>query len=161
VSPESYYYISHVVADAWAAFGWGSAWNPGVADQDYPASNVPITPPEAYGSRNGDETLLMLREGIERFMISDINNAAASAMAQSEIPVMYDYPSANVAQYAHVPGGGNVMYMDGHVEFLKYPSIYPFTPKAAGVFSPPSSDIAITPGNYATELPPNERSNDQ
>jgi prepilin-type processing-associated H-X9-DG protein len=108
----------------------------------------------------GDETLYMLREGIERFLITDINNPASSAMAQSEIPVMYDYPSANVAQYAHIPGGGNVLYMDGHVSFLRYPSVYPFTPKSAGVFSPGSSDIAITPANYTVELPPDQRSND-
>ena len=27
--------------------------------------------------------------------------------------------------FNHVPGGSNVLYMDGHVEFLKYPSDYP------------------------------------
>jgi len=24
--------------------------------------------------------------------------------------------------FNHVPGGANVLYMDGHVEFLKYPN---------------------------------------
>ena len=26
-----------------------------------------------------------------------------------------------------MPGGGNVLYMDGHVEYLKYKSKYPFS----------------------------------
>jgi prepilin-type processing-associated H-X9-DG protein len=159
-TPESYYYISHVVVDAWAAFAWGAGWNP--FDHAHDSWDVsdgpPIMPPEAYGSVPGNEAILKTREGVERFMITDINNPAGSAMGQSEIPVMYDYPSSNVQQYTHVPGGGNVLYMDGHANFLRYPSQYPFTPKSAGVFSPGSSPIAITPGNYTTELPPAERS---
>jgi prepilin-type processing-associated H-X9-DG protein len=165
VTPESYFYISHVVTDAWAVFGWYAAWSPPNAAKDYDCTDGPpyLAEPVGndYGSVPGSPTLLMLREGIERFMISDINNPAATARAQSEIPVMYDYPSTNVEQFAHVPGGGNVMYMDGHVSFLRYPSIYPFTPKAAGIFGPGSSDYSINPGNFQTELPPSERSNDQ
>lgn len=76
-------------------------------------------------------TIYRLREGIERFFITDINNPAASTKAQSEIPVMYDMVQSPVSanggllQFNHVPGGGNVLYMDGHVEFLRYPSKYP------------------------------------
>jgi prepilin-type processing-associated H-X9-DG protein len=66
-----------------------------------------------------------LREGIERFFITDINNPAAGAQAQSELPVMYDQVGTSVETYNHVPGGGNVLFMDGHVEFIKYPGDYP------------------------------------
>ena len=66
-------------------------------------------------------TLYVLREGIERFFISDINNPAATAKAQSEIAVCYDIFSTEVANFNHVPGGGNTLYMDGHCEFLRYP----------------------------------------
>jgi len=75
-----------------------------------------------------------LREGIERFFITDINNPAATASAQSELPVLYDawathetYGSENVgtARFNHVPGGSNVLFMDGHVEFARYPSAMP------------------------------------
>jgi prepilin-type N-terminal cleavage/methylation domain-containing protein/prepilin-type processing-associated H-X9-DG protein len=67
-----------------------------------------------------------LREGIERFFITDINNPAASTKAQSDIVTMYDRISTDVYFYSHVPGGGNVLYMDGHVEFVKYPGKFPF-----------------------------------
>lgn len=72
---------------------------------------------------NGDSnTIYRLREGIERFMITDINNPGASAMAQSEIALQWDEVGTNLSAFNHVPGGSNVVFMDGHVEFFKYPS---------------------------------------
>ncbi len=68
----------------------------------------------------GGKTLYRIREGIERFLITDINNAAAGAKAQSSLPVMWDVSATKVEYFNHVPGGGNVLYMDGHVAFMKY-----------------------------------------
>ena len=73
----------------------------------------------------GAVTLHRLQEGIERFFITDINNPGAGAKAQSEIAVYYDIVTTNVGNFNHVPGGANVLYMDGHVAFLRYPSQYP------------------------------------
>ena len=70
-------------------------------------------------------TLFRLRDGIERFFIEDINNPAATAEAQSNLPVILDLVSATISEFNHVPGGGNVLFMDGHVEFLKFPSTFP------------------------------------
>jgi prepilin-type processing-associated H-X9-DG protein len=81
----------------------------------------------------GGNTLYRLREGIERFLITDINNPAGSAKAQTEIAVLLDSPSSGVAEFSHVPGGGNVLYMDGHVEFIRYPGKFPMTPYYAAV----------------------------
>ena len=64
-----------------------------------------------------------LKEGIERFLITDINNAAASASAQSDVIVMWDRISSKnsgamgAASFNHAPGGSNILYMDGHAEF--------------------------------------------
>jgi prepilin-type N-terminal cleavage/methylation domain-containing protein/prepilin-type processing-associated H-X9-DG protein len=78
------------------------------------------------GSGNaGGDTIYRLREGIERFMITDINNPASSAQAQSELAVMWDEISGGEAShFNHVPGGCNVLFMDGHVEFLRYSGEY-------------------------------------
>jgi len=79
-------------------------------------------------------TIMRLKEGIERFLITDINNPAAAANAQSSTFVMWDAwsaassvhsvwggaPDMGVVRFNHVPGGSNVLYMDGHVEFVKY-----------------------------------------
>ena len=62
-----------------------------------------------------------LREGIERFLITDINAAAAAAQAQSTLPVAWDELSNDeTAHFNHIPGGCNVLYLDGHVDFLRY-----------------------------------------
>lgn len=96
-----------------------------VAMKDHPGTQV---------GADGD-TLFRLREGIERFLITDINNPAASSQASSVVPVMWDHISTNVKDFAHVPGGGNVLYLDGHVRFLSYPSSrFPMTEDSARIF---------------------------
>lgn len=69
---------------------------------------------------SGPDTVHRLREGIERFLITDINNPGASARAQSELWIMGDGLSTNASLYNHIPGGSNVLYMDGHVAFQRY-----------------------------------------
>lgn len=85
------------------------------------------------GNGNSD-TVFRLREGIDRFMITDINNPGASAKAQSEIWIYLDLISTNVQEFNHIPGGANVLYMDGHVEFLRYPGDEPVNVRTAGFF---------------------------
>ncbi len=78
---------------------------------------------EPWNPANPSTTVYRLREGIERFLITDINNPAQSAQAQSELPVVWDSISGEDAgHFNHVPGGCNVLYMDGHVSFLRYAS---------------------------------------
>jgi prepilin-type processing-associated H-X9-DG protein len=88
---------------------------------------------------------LAIREGIERFMITDINDPAASARAQSELPVMWDtwagyndfFPAGaepGLQTFNHIPGGSNVLYMDGHSEFIRYPTAFPVANSPAGTY---------------------------
>jgi prepilin-type N-terminal cleavage/methylation domain-containing protein/prepilin-type processing-associated H-X9-DG protein len=82
----------------------------------------------------GDVTVHRLREGIERFLVSDINNPAATSKAQSELAVMWDVIMTVPEHFNHIPGGANVLFMDGHVEFLRYPSdTFPVTVEFAEV----------------------------
>jgi len=86
------------------------------------------------GSGNaGGTTVYRLRQGIERFLITDINNAAAGAKSQSDIFIMYDNVALKADKFNHIPGGANVLFMDGHVEFVKYPGKAPVSPKMAAV----------------------------
>ena len=103
------------------------------------ASEVPN--PFVLVGNSGGNTLYRLREGIERFLITDINNPASSAQAQSAVPVMMDtlaapnaynidpaqfYYLRNMSSgFNHMPGGCNVLYMDGHVAFLRYKAGFP------------------------------------
>jgi len=98
------------------------------ADQD-------IDVGETCGCGNGGgTTVYRLREGIERFMVTDINNPAASALAQSELWVMGDFVVSKAAYFNHTPGGANILYMDGHVAFLRYPSEQPVNQRVADTF---------------------------
>ena len=101
---------------------------------------TPPTPIVAQGTA-GSTTLTKLREGAERFLITDINNPAGSAMAQSEVAVMWDRfvysttDSDRRSRFNHLPGGSNVLFMDGHVEFVRYPQEkFPMT-TIQGIFS--------------------------
>jgi prepilin-type N-terminal cleavage/methylation domain-containing protein/prepilin-type processing-associated H-X9-DG protein len=102
-----------------------------------------------------------LKEGVERFFITDINNPAGSAAAQSTIAVMWDAwgtsldtdpyntsvynPDLGALKTNHVPGGSNVLYMDGHVEFVRLNSKYPVsTGESEGI--PFDASDPTTPG---------------
>ena len=80
--------------------------------------------------------VLKLREGMERFFITDINNPAASAKAQSDISVMWDRVYDLPGDFTHIPGGSNVLFMDGHAQFVRYPGeVWPITRQAVDTFS--------------------------
>jgi len=99
------------------------------SDRDFTVSNT------FSGTQAGNgDTLYRLRVGIERFLITDINNPAASAHATSDVPVLWDHISTKIDSFAHVPGGGNVLYFDGHVEFIRYPGLrFPMTENSARI----------------------------
>ncbi len=94
-------------------------------------TNLGVVP----AGNSGGNTLYRIREGIERFMITDINNPAGSASAQSAMPVMWDLlgsgrGKSEIDAFNHVPGGCNILYMDGHVQFIKYQNpggVFPIT----------------------------------
>src|SRR5690606_19862101 len=87
---------------------------------DAPQSALTIFCPTGCGTGEST-TLSRLREGIERYLITDINNPGAAAVAQCEVWIMGDEIATVLSIFNHVPGGSNVLYLDGHVEFLKYP----------------------------------------
>ncbi|MCC6143310.1 MAG: prepilin-type N-terminal cleavage/methylation domain-containing protein [Candidatus Hydrogenedentes bacterium] len=89
-----------------------------------------------YTSLSGQpEQVYRLREGIERFFITDINNPAASNKAQSEILVMHDYISPIISAFNHIPGGANALFLDGHVSFSRFPGDFPSTRAFAALLS--------------------------
>jgi prepilin-type N-terminal cleavage/methylation domain-containing protein/prepilin-type processing-associated H-X9-DG protein len=117
-SAADYQAIGHLLNDNSVAGKWPTAPNPPT--------------PMAWSERNNSQSVTLpsgisatfarLKEGIERFMITDINNPSGSASAQSEIVVLYDEAQKSGStwgRYNHVPGGVNVLFMDGHVEFSK------------------------------------------
>lgn len=101
----------------------------GIVDKD-----IDMTDFGAGLGNSGGDTLYRLREGIERFMITDINDPSRSSAAQSTVWVYTDRLSSDVSQFNHIPGGANVLFMDGHVEFVRYNAKAPVLPGVARVF---------------------------
>lgn len=116
---------------------WGELWMDNV-ETDGRASDEDFTTEDFAGEgfmTGGGDTLYRLREGIERFLITDINNPGASARAQSAVPIVWDHITTAGIDFAHVPGGLNVLYLDGHVTFLRYPADeFPGTQDSARIF---------------------------
>ncbi len=81
-------------------------------------------------------SFIRLRQGVERFTITDINNPAGGSTGQSTIVTMFDAWGGRsvdpreawngfghekaIQNFNHVPGGSNVLYMDGHVAFQRF-----------------------------------------
>jgi len=123
----SYYYTGWIFKSDWLA-------DPATNDASLPFAkafknvleNGDVTAPWNFVDYDGvTHEVPRLKEGIERFMITDINNPSQGTISQSSIPIMYDKVSQNPQDFNHIPGGGNILYMDGHVEFMKYPNTFP------------------------------------
>ena len=138
VDDASYQYRGWILTDytwyqAYAAHASASGWmrSGGIIPDSARESNIVCLSTNSY---HPNETIYRFQEGVSRFMITDINNPAASNKSDTVIPVIYDtmafqptnHRSAVVAEFSHVPGGGNILYLDGHVEFVKYPGKYPY-----------------------------------
>lgn len=89
-----------------------------------------------WGNSGGSE-LNRLSAGVDRFLITDINNIfTGSEVGSSVVPVMWDQISTNISQFSHVPAGQNVLYLDGHVDFHRYnlnSTEFPLSPMYAAV----------------------------
>ncbi|HOZ45697.1 MAG TPA: DUF1559 domain-containing protein [Candidatus Hydrogenedentes bacterium] len=75
----------------------------------------------------GGPIVYHLAEGVERYAIHNVADAGATSLAQSDIFVMLDCLDSKGAIFNHTPGGCNVLFMDAHVDFIKYPGRAPVT----------------------------------
>lgn len=100
-------YAKHVFDDSPLTYSEGFA----IMDEDIDVDS---------DGNGGGNKIYRLREGVERFLITDINNPGASAQAQSTVVIMFDSVATSPENFNHIPGGSNVLYMDGHVEFQRY-----------------------------------------
>ena len=132
-------YGTQIPAQSAAAFlrlfahtdGTGIFLNPasvdGFIDDDFDLGGYSglLSAPNVTIGNGTSDTVFRLREGIERFLITDVNNAGAGAISQSDVYLMWDQTSLFPEGYNHIPGGSNILFLDGHVEFSKYPGLGP------------------------------------
>jgi prepilin-type processing-associated H-X9-DG protein len=118
VDDESYFYLGYAVSDDKDMAAFCAAYKEHMAKGLPPDDDLQVPPGTGSG---GGSIIYRLREGVERFFITDINNPAGASIWQSKLPILIERPEN------HVPMGGNVLFMDGHVEFIKYGTHWPMT----------------------------------
>jgi prepilin-type processing-associated H-X9-DG protein len=119
INDQDYLYLGHAVANDAEVLSFAQAYRDAV-EKGLPLSgdfDVAV----GTGSGGGNQ-ILRLKEGIERYYVTDINNPAVVGLNQSRIAAIIERPGH------HKQGGGHVLFMDGHVEFIPYPGKWPMTP---------------------------------
>ncbi len=133
----SYHYVPWVIRSPWV-------WDDALMDYDQgfvlafqdvlrkSAAGLAALPTWSFTDENQREHQIMpLHQGVARFMITDINAPASGFVGESALPVFFDQLSVVVTDFNHVPGGTNVLYLDGHVSYAKYPDVeHYFTTRA-------------------------------
>lgn len=103
MNDHSYFYLGYAVATEADVKAFADAYKDRIAkglkfDQDIQTPNG---------------TLYRLREGVERFLIKDVNDPAAAAKAAAQIPILIERTNN------HTPKGGHVLFFDGHTEYFR------------------------------------------
>ena len=134
IDDQSYAYLGYVITsdDEMAAFAevYKERLAKGLT------FNEDLKAPPKRGSM-GSDTFYRLREGVGQLLPIDRNDPMANAKMQARIPIMWDKTknSSKGLVFNHLPGGANVLFMDGHVEFLRYPGNWPLTKRAAEIIA--------------------------
>jgi prepilin-type N-terminal cleavage/methylation domain-containing protein/prepilin-type processing-associated H-X9-DG protein len=130
IDTVSYVYHGYAIQDdytmlyAFAAFSWLDnvfpVSDPGRNSWRDTSINMASFGFGGFGNADGD-ILNRMSMGVDRFLVTDINRIfTGSETGASAVPLMWDQISTSITEFSHVPAGQNVLYLDGHVEFLKY-----------------------------------------
>ncbi len=149
---SSYWYIAHAIMNEKQGLAYIKAFRKTVEEGD---GNLDIN--LAADIMPGGK-IYRTREGIERFFITDINDPRATYKSQSTIPVLIERVGN------HEPEGGHVLFMDGHVEYLRYPGEFPMTKafieglqSLENVSKAVGEEAAVAPNAIASEEPQESR----
>ncbi len=112
IDDRSYWYLGYAILNEDRGLSFIEGYRKAVEEEGVPTDDL-----KASGG-----AIYRLREGVERILISDINNPDAAAQVRSRIPVMIERPELE-------GGGSNVLFLDGRVVFMKYPGPFPMTKK--------------------------------
>lgn len=123
---NSYFYLGYLVVDddgieLFAREYRNAAKENRPMNEDYKYTDAPNA---VMGGR-----LFRLRSGIEAALFE--NDSTPSAALMRRIPVLIE----RIGNHTHEMVGANVLYLDGHVEFIEYPGKWPMTEKTVRILN--------------------------
>ncbi len=122
---ESYFYLGYLITNDDEMEVFADAYRKAIREGEGFEADLPAPP--GRGSA-GKDRFMHLCGGIELFLRTELLGGVAHSKAyQGMIPVLFE----RVAN--HKPAGGNVLFMDGHVEFIHYPGDWPMTEKTVRI----------------------------
>ena len=126
ITDQSYVYLGWLVMSDREAEAFFEAYDR-LGPEDY---DDDIVVPEGRGNV-GSSKLNRLATYADTFLMTDTNVIISGTETRaSTIPVLWDRPSTNPKNFSHHRGsktGGHVLYIDGHVEFIRFGEKFPMT----------------------------------
>lgn len=122
VTNQLYTYLPYaVVTEEQGVFLWNEL-SRRMYNREENFMDKPIVDPTGnFHAPGGGNTYHRMQVGVGRLFIRDVNNPGADAQGDSHIPVLFDSVADDgFLKMSHLPMGGNVLYLDGHVEFKRY-----------------------------------------
>ncbi len=132
VTNQMYSYMPYAVfTEEDAIYLWNELdWRMWRFDTGFLKSNLNLTdeirrdtddPYEFQFGLGGRDVYYRLRYNVGKMFITDINNPGVDAIPDTQIPVLYDSISDQGRMTQNHPElGGNVLFLDGHAEFVHY-----------------------------------------
>jgi prepilin-type processing-associated H-X9-DG protein len=108
VTDMSYCYLGWIVTNQQEAEGFFEAYDT-MPPEDY---DKDIIVPNGSGN-GGGRIIYRLRKDLKEL-------PKQLSLDASRIPVLWDKPPNDITEISHVPAGFNVLFLDGHVEFIRY-----------------------------------------
>ena len=111
------YFLTNMQSAA-AFFDAVEEGNPALPEEDLPSARYLLHDAFWLGPAQAEKTT-RLREGCERFLLTDIGNPVAGANAGRLVDVLWEMPDRRQ------PAGGWVLHLDGKAEWVPYPGKFP------------------------------------
>ena len=118
---RSYVYTGYVLLDESAL----SAFKSAVESAEKPDLESDID--------TADRMLRRLKRDVEYFFVENRSDPQAAANTRATIPIMFE--KAESTAFGRDPDGANVLYLDGHVDYVRFGSHFPVTADVQEVIS--------------------------
>ena len=118
---RSYVYTGYVLLDKSALAAFKSA----VESAERPDLESDID--------TADRMLRRLKRDVEYFFVENRSDPQAAANTRAAIPIMFETMESTV--FGSDPDGANVLYLDGHVDYVRFGSQFPVTADVQAVLA--------------------------